>query len=328
MVISRTKYDISREDIFRIFRSAGFGEVTDIRVLGAGEFNSAFAVDAGGKTYALKVAANNDAVQIYEKDMMKSEIHWYGVMSRQTDLKVPHVFFHDFSKTLIPTNYFIMEFIEGTQKDELTLTQEQRLKGDAEIARMVAKLHRIRGEKFGYIQCGLYDSWYEAFRHIVENLIKDAFLVGQPLTRGDRLLSLIDTHRELLEQVPCRLISFDAWDPNFISVSDDPENPEFVWIDPERCLWGDPVMDFVTLELGHWQLSEKTAAMTAYNESAEFPISASREEVIRYALGLCYLGVIMDSEKYYRYSPELPHWKNNVENSEFFFNLGISMLEA
>ncbi len=89
MVISRTKFDISESDIRRIFRESGFGEVTGIRVLGAGEFNSAFAVEAGGETYALKVGANNDAVQICEKDMMKSELHWYGIMAEQTDIRVP-----------------------------------------------------------------------------------------------------------------------------------------------------------------------------------------------------------------------------------------------
>lgn len=327
MVISRTKYDVSNEEIALIFREAGFGTVSEIRILGAGEFNSAFAVVADGKTYALKVAANNDAVQIYEKNMMVSEVHWYQVMSEQTDLRVPQVYFTDFTKQIIPTNYFIMEFITGTQKDELQLSPEQREKAEAEIARMIAELHKIRGEQFGYIQSGLYDNWYIAFRHIVENLIRDTELVGQTLPNAEKLLEYIDRHQALLETVPCRLISFDAWDPNFISVSDDPEQPAFVWIDPERCFWGDPVFDFVTMQLGRWKLAEKTAALAAYNEIAEFPVTATRDEVIRYALGLCYLGAIMDSEKYYRYTPELPHWEARIRSADMFYSLGFSMLD-
>lgn len=327
MVISRTKYDISREDIGRIFQHAGLGEVRSIRVLGAGEFNSAFAVEAGGQTYALKVAANNDAVQIYEKDMMKSEIHWYQIMSEQTDIRVPKVYFTDFTKQIIPTNYFIMEYIQGTQKDELQVTPEQKSKSDAEVARMIAKLHRIKGEKYGYIQNGLSDTWHLAFRHMVENLIEDARRMNAPLPQGERLLGLIDQYKDVLEKAPCRLISFDAWDPNFICVSDDPDRPEFVWIDPERCLWGDPVMDFVTMGVGIWKLSEKTEAMAAYNEFAEFPVTGTREEEIRYAFGLCYLGAIMDSEKYYRYSPELPRWQVNIDGANMFYELGFSMLE-
>lgn len=327
MVISRTKYDISRGDIVRIFQHAGLGAVRDIRVLGAGEFNSAFAVTAEGKTYALKVAAKNEAVQIYEKDMMKSELHWYRLMEEQTDLRIPKIYFSDFSKQLIPTNYFIMEYIPGTQRDELAVTPEQKTKGDAEIAGMIAKLHRIKGDKFGYIQSGLHDTWYQALRHIVKNLMADAQKVNQTLTRGEQLLELIDRYRRVLEKAPCRLISFDAWDPNFICVSDDPDRPEFAWIDPERCLWGDPLMDFVTMEFGTWKLSGKTAAMDAYNALAEFPVSATREEEIRYAFGLCYLAAIMDCEKHYRYSPDLPNWQRSIDFSNMLYELGYSMLK-
>lgn len=327
MVISRTKYDISHTDIKRIFVHAGLGEVENIRILGAGEFNSAYAVDAGGKTYALKVGANNASVQIYEQDMMKSEVHWYQVMERQTDLRIPKVYFSDFTKELVSTNYFIMEYISGTPRSDLTVTPEQKEKGDREIARMIAKLHRIRGEQFGYIQAGLQDTWYLALRHIVENLIRDAEAVNQTLPQARKVLTLLEQYRSVLEKAPCRLISFDAWDSNFISVSDDPEQPEFVWIDPERCFWGDPMLDFVTMGFGIWKLSDKTNVLAAYNEEAEFPVAATREEEIRYAFGLCYLALIMDCERYYRYTPELPLWQRSIEFSDMLYTLGFSMLE-
>jgi aminoglycoside phosphotransferase (APT) family kinase protein len=259
--------------------------------------------------------------------MMKSEIHWYQVMATQTDLRVPSVYFSDFSKELVPTNYFIMEFIPGTQKDEMDVTPEQKAKGDREIAGMIAKLHRVKGEKFGYIQCGLHDSWYLALRSIVENLIRDGEKVNHSMPRGEKLLELIDRHREILEKVPCRLISFDAWDPNFICTNCDPEDPEFAWIDPERCLWGDPMMDFLTMELGNWNLSRKTRTLAAYNAVAEFPVSGTREEEIRYAFGLCYLAGIVECEKHYRYSPGLPNWDRSIEFSDLLYEIGFSMLE-
>lgn len=327
MVISRTKYDISNEDIVRIFRHAGLGAVKSIQVLGAGEFNSAFSVETDTETYALKVAANNAAVQIYEQNMMESEVHWYRVMAEQTDLRIPRVYFTDFTKQLIPTNYFIMEFIRGTQKDACTVTPAQKVKADAQIARMIAKLHRIRGTRFGYIQSGLRDSWDQALTLILENLLKDARNAGQQLPRAEKVLALIERYRDVLRKAPCRLISFDAWDPNFISISEDPEQPEFVWIDPERCFWGDPMLDFVTMDLDHWKLAEKTEVMAAYNELAEFPVSATREEEIRYGFGLCYLGAIMDCEKHYRYSPELPHWQTSIDFSNMFYDMGFSLLE-
>lgn len=137
----------------------------------------------------------------------------------------------------------------------------------------------------------------------------------------------MDQYKHVLEKAPCRLISFDAWDSNFISVSDDPDQPEFIWIDPERCFWGDPMLDFVTMGFGIWKLSDKANVLAAYNEEAEFPVSATREEEIRYAFGLCYLALIMDCEKYYRYTPELPLWQRSMEFSDMLYTLGFSMLE-
>ena len=327
MVISRTKFEISHDDIRRIFSHAGFAPVAGIRSLGAGEFNAVYAVEAGGQTYALKVGADNSAVMIYEKDMLKSELFWYQVIAERTDLRVPRVFFSDFTKTIIPTNYFIMEFIPGPRKDELNVTEAQRAKADAVIAGMIARLHRVRGEKFGYPQCGLHESWDIALEHMIQNLIRDAQKVNLALPRAEKVLTLIDRYRSVLSGAPCRLISFDAWEPNFICVSDNPDQPEFAWIDPERCLWGDPMMDFLTMELGNWNLSQKTRTLAAYNAVAEFPVSGTREEEIRYAFGLCYLAGIVECEKHYRYSPGLPNWDRSIEFSDLLYEIGFSMLE-
>ena len=102
----------------------------------------------------------------------------------------------------MPTYYFIIEFLAGKQKDELTLTPELQTKADNQIARMIAKLHRIKGDKFGYIQSGLYDTWDQALYHIVENLMKDAQKVKQNLPNADKLLDLIVRYQDVLKKRP------------------------------------------------------------------------------------------------------------------------------
>ena len=71
----------------------------------------------------------------------------------------------------------------------------------------------------------------------------------------------------------------------------------------------------------------KVGVLDAYNALAEFPITAPREEEIRYAFGLCYLATIMDCEKYYRYTPDLPNWQNCTEFPNLLYSLGFSILE-
>lgn len=327
MVISRTKYPITEPQIRDIFAKAGLGPVSTIRTLGAGEFNAVFAVEAGERTYALKVAAPNTAVQIYEQNMMESELAWYDLIQSHTDIRTPKIHYRDLSRTLIPTNYFIMEFLPGCQKDQLTLNENQQLLADQQLARMHAKIHRIPGPGFGYPQSGLKENWYEGLRHILENLREDARRAGYAMPRLDPVMAWLDVFRPILEAVPCRLISFDGWDPNFISIGEDSDHPEFAWIDPERCFWGDPVLDFVPLDIGHIHLDDKTAVLEAYNALAEFPILPDAKTRIRYGFGLSYLAAIMECERYYRYTPENPIWERNSQNADLFYNLAFRIFE-
>ena len=58
-------------------------------------------------------------------------------------------------------------------------------------------------------------------------------------------------------------------------------------------------------------LDEKTATIQAYNRAADQPIVVGDEERIRYAIMLGYLGLIMEVEKYARYSLfHYGYWRN------------------
>jgi hypothetical protein len=39
---------------------------------------------------------------------------------------------------------------------------------------MAVQAHEINPDRFGYIQPGLYDCWYDALHSMVENLLTDA----------------------------------------------------------------------------------------------------------------------------------------------------------
>ena len=54
-MISRTKYDITREKIKEIFENAGIHGAHGIEPLTAGEYNAVFSVSAGGNDYDLKI---------------------------------------------------------------------------------------------------------------------------------------------------------------------------------------------------------------------------------------------------------------------------------
>jgi Phosphotransferase enzyme family. len=177
---SKTKNVLSNDTIKKCFLKAGFSSVSNIAPLGAGMYNSVYSVTADGKEYAIKIAPPDDVeVMRYEKDMMAVEVYWYKQMKEKTCIQVPEVFFYDTSKSIIPSEYFIMEKIDGEQVDKIEMTAEEKAGLNIEMAKMAAEMHKVKNDKFGYIQTGLFDNWYQAIRASVQALIDDATAKGK-----------------------------------------------------------------------------------------------------------------------------------------------------
>jgi len=310
-MVSRTKIDISNQEIVSLFQTAGIESVEKIEPLGSGEYNAVFSVRASGADYALKIAPpEGTAVMTYEKDLMASEIFWYDQVRQRTSIPVPGIVHTDFSRRHIRADYFIMEKIAGVQLDKMIFTESEKKEAAEVTARYTAQLHTIRGDGFGYIQNGLYDDWYQAIRSMVQAVIDDGRALGYNVKRGYRLLELIEGQRDVLEKAPCTMVSFDMWPPNILCTRQ-PDGIRYSWIDPERSFWGDPVMDFICLEITR-PLAEKKISLEAYNALADHLVTASEEEEIRYAVAQGYLSLIFEVEKYYRYSPLHFGWWRNL----------------
>lgn len=327
-MISRTKYEVDNETIIKLFDNAKIKGAKNIAPLGAGEFNSVYSVEAEGKLYAIKIApVNSEHILTYEQDMMRQEVYYYELMREKAKINVPEVYFSDFSNSIIPAAYFIMDRIDGKQLNKTDLTKEEKAAADKILTEMVAKMHSVKGEKFGYRQNGLYDNWYLALRAVVNNLIEDCKKLGKNTERGKKLLSYIDRNKAVLEAVESSLINFDITPLNIICKKENGEIKLF-WIDPERCFWGDRIADFVCLDMMNLSLDKKQNTIKAYNEASEKPILISDGERIRYAVMLGYLGLIMDVEKYARYSHKNFGFWRNVIACHFFYKASFAQLKA
>lgn len=173
-MISKTKYKIENKEIEKIFRAAGIGGITGIAPLGAGEYNAVFSVSTREKEYVLKIAPAREApVMTYEKDMMRTEVFWYRQMREHTPITVPDVYFEDFERKQIPTDYFIMEKLSGKQLDQMKFSGSEQAQSNSITATMAAQIHKIKNDQFGYIQNGLYDNWYQAIRAMTQSLLDD-----------------------------------------------------------------------------------------------------------------------------------------------------------
>lgn len=325
-MVSRTKYLLDDKTVTRLFENAGITGITSIAPLGAGEYNAVYAVEAD-KSYVLKVAPAADTpILTYEKEMMQSEVYWYSLLRTQTDIRVPEVYFADDSKTWIPTAYFIMEKLEGTQMDKFQMTADEKTECSRKVAQMVAQLHKIQNTEFGYLQNGLHGNWYAALTSMLENLICDAERVGKKSPKGKKLLDYAKKYENILKEVPCTMVNYDAWMPNMLCRRLENGEIEIAWIDPERSFWGDRIFDFICLEFPK-PLPKKTLTVRAYNEVSNQPIACSREECIRFAFAEGVMALIQEVEKYYRYTPHHFGWWRNVLSAAMLYKQAFRTLE-
>lgn len=322
---SKSKTEVTFALASAMMKKAGLGAAVSAEPLGAGEFNTVLAVTVeDGNTYALKVAPAADAdVQLYEKDMMRAEVHWYSLMRERTDIPVPEVFYADFSRELIPADWFVMSMIEGRHPGGEKGEDAQALA--EQLARMAASMHKVKGEGFGYVQRGLHPTWHDAVRAMTEDLLRDAEKKGVRSRRGEKLLRLIDRYADTLNEAECRMVNYDIWMPNII-VQETSQGKKFWWIDPERSFWGDPVADFVCLEFFK-PFRKKTLSAKAYNERADIPVTLSRGEEIRWGVMMAYMGLLQEVEKHYRYTPLMFGWWRNVLSSALVYRAGFKALK-
>lgn len=108
---------------------------------------------------------------------------------------------------------------------------------------------------------------------------KDCNKLGYETSDGEKFVRCIDKYRKLLEAVPCRMVNFDLWDSNILYNAN---TGKICWIDPERCFWGDPVADFITLGPGQKApLSAKSRELEVYNDAAQEKIELTDETEIQ-----------------------------------------------
>jgi aminoglycoside phosphotransferase (APT) family kinase protein len=325
LMISRTKHDVDDDIVKKLMASVGLEGATEVAPLGAGEYNAVYAVATDGGNYAVKIAPRPDVpVLTYEHGMMSAELFWYGKM-REAGINVPEIRHADFTHGIIPSDWFVMDRIDGTQMDLMRFTPPEETEAFAATARLVARIHGRKNDRFGYVQSGLHDDWYQAIRAMAADLVADAARVHRTTRRGERLLALVDRHRDILRAADCVMVNFDVWPPNILCRRTH-DGMEYTWIDPERSFWGDPICDFVCLEM-FAPLAEKKATLAAYNAVADHPVRATREERIRYAVAQGYLALIMEVEKYYRYTPLHFGWHRNVVVSAKLYADAFAALE-
>lgn len=284
---SYTKSNVSKSEAKRLFEEAGLGVVDAIKEVEAGEFNTIFQIRSGENRYFIKFGSSPEVkVLSYEKDILNTEITFYETLEGSA-VKRPQVVFSDKTREKVGVDYFVMEALNVSLLGYTFPSVKQRKRFSYQLGANLAELHKIKGEGFGYPQCGLKQTWADAYKGMVNNLIADATVLEVKLD-AYRINSVIERAEKYLNEVTePSLVHFDVWVGNiFVSKTHNFQG----LIDWERAMWGDPVGDFISLNLFK-DFEKNEYLLKGYNSVTPFEVNESIR--IRANLLRMYLGMIM-----------------------------------
>ncbi len=302
---SVTKAKVSKEQI-EAMADRQFGlTVKNYRELNDGYYNISFLVVLeDGREVVLKIAPPADVdILTYEMDIMKSEVLFYELTYQHTDMPVPHIYGYDDSCELIPQPYYFMTKLEGVPLNHIDpITEAMRKDIYINLAQNLAKLHQIKGERYGYRTMSEACEGKDCLGALlvsVEAVYTDGVKkdTGLPIPIEDIRHLLGQTQLAFDEiKMPC-LVHYDLWDGN-VFVTKEPFEVSG-YIDFERGFYGDPAADFCQA-MGYINLSESQWFFDAYNQYAIEPIQYNNKLLVRMLSYRLYLFMIMHVECFYR----------------------------
>ncbi len=227
-------------------------ESLNIIPAGTGKFSTTYFVERpdGPDDLVIRIAPPDDLLLLfYEKRMMRQEPALHRLIQKRTDIPVPTILVHDFSRTLIDRDYVIMNKMPGQPLSEMQhrLSEPQMNRALRELGQMVAELHSITIQRYGYVGAHKpmepQGNWHDAFEIMWENMLRDCHACGVYTTEDvDLGMKLWNLHQDVFDNnCPAVLCHMDLWAQNLL-VND--EGRVTCLFDFDRACFGDVENEF------------------------------------------------------------------------------------
>jgi aminoglycoside phosphotransferase (APT) family kinase protein len=272
---SLTKRAVDQDTLAALVRAA-FGPRAALarsQELNEGFFNAAFRLTlADGREAVLKAAPAADVTLLsYERDIMRGEAEFFRLAREAADVPLPDVLYEGFDRTLIDGDFLVLSAVDGStwHAREQELPDAARAALKRELGGIAARLHTVThpAGRFGYPAVPELSGtdWPTAYLAMISAVLGDAVHFEAPLPLpAAELYAVAERHVDALAQITRpTLVHFDLWPGNvMITGGEDGGAPRISGlIDGERMIWGDPLMEFVGMEVfGRADLDEHIAA--------------------------------------------------------------------
>ena len=254
---SPTKRTLASIDVAAVTAEALGTEVdpNDCEELSGAGFASVWRIRlADGTRVVLKTApAERARLLRYEHGLLAEEARYYRLVAERADnVPVPAVLFFGGSPQLGGAPVLLASHLPGRPLSEIgNAAPRDAVDGVREqLGATVARIHEVTGTRFGYSGDRPHAAtWEDAFAAIIESLLLDArdWQVELPLSPSE-LRAVVDRNRSSLREVSePALVHFDLWDGNVLVEPGRDRGWSLTGlVDGERCLYGDPLIDFVS----------------------------------------------------------------------------------
>ncbi|MEW1720213.1 aminoglycoside phosphotransferase family protein [Streptomyces sp. NPDC093109] len=179
----------------------------------------------------------------YEQGLPAAEALYYELVARHTTVPVPEV-------VRLSGEWLLMTECPGRPWHEARPAPADEPRLRRELGALVARVHRITGTVFGYPSRPAAD-WRTAFGGMLEAVLSDAdrYAARLPVPTG-RIRALAAAAAPVLDEVTVPVpVHFDLWEGNVLLTGAGADTRIGALIDGERMFWGDPIADFVSLQL-------------------------------------------------------------------------------
>lgn len=231
---------------------APVGALESAERLEGGMFATTYRVAlADGRRVVVKTApADAPGLLTHERDLIRTEAAVYALAADRPDLLMPALLHTDFSRTVVPVDVVVAAHLDGVLWARAgfgrAAVDPRGARAQADLGALLDRIGAVTGDVFGYPQQPSLQgpTWRAAFTAIVEALLADAVRGAVPGIPTDRVRAALAAHAGALDEVTTpRLVHADLWPGNLFV---DPGTGALTGvIDPERALWGDPVLDLV-----------------------------------------------------------------------------------
>lgn len=303
---SVTKSKISTEEIEQIIHKNFPGEnVVRIEELTEGMFNTAYLVEGTGNLQqgvVIKIGPEpSTKILTYEQDILRTEVTVYNKLADKP-IHTPDVLATDYSREIIPCDYFIMSRLEGQswKKQQKKIPKDNMPSLMNELGKSFANIHTVQGEWFGYIKDNerfRFSNWADAFCAMVADILSDGMDNGKKLPYKE-VETIVNKHKSLLLEIEKPLlVDFDLWAGNVFINNRNRYHITGI-VDFERAFYGDPMADFVAAVMLFDDVTQEKDLQAGYSEISGKPFVVSKNDLIRMKLYSLYLSLIMFVETY------------------------------